>query len=438
MLAPLFITSCTFITHATVNEAYRSSLRRANSELAGWRFVIDPGHGGIERGAVAAENDRVTEAEVNLIVSLLLGGMLEASGADVSYTRKADIPVSDQFESLPGELRARSAFSNALDPDFFISIHHNSSAKATFNKIEVYHKLMTQGAATDLAASVASELSRLYPDLDTAVIAGNFSVIRNAEAEGLLIECAYLSNKAASKALISLPALRLEADAIYEAILSFSRGGNPRIRFSSDSAGVTIAASDHVPIRAVSARFHNGSSLAHSFDAAPDSASFTIRTGPMSYSRATITCTNALGRASILESFAPRATSGDTRPLILVLLPEGEIAPAAVESPPDFRVEYFVALEDPSATLRAVEHAAPKICVIFERAPRESIAHYWRSQAGERLARSLSRGFGGQVAGESHYFLNHTSMAAVVVKTSSTDDLSARLLKGLQGYFSRQ
>jgi len=53
--------------------------------LAGRRIAIDPGHGGFFRGALGVKG--LTEAEVNLGVSLHLRGLLEAHGASVFMTR---------------------------------------------------------------------------------------------------------------------------------------------------------------------------------------------------------------------------------------------------------------------------------------------------------------------------------------------------------------
>src|SRR5881628_2905389 len=55
------------------------------ASLRGRRIVLDPGHGGVFRGALGVNG--LTEAEVNLGVALLLRGLLEARGAIVTMTR---------------------------------------------------------------------------------------------------------------------------------------------------------------------------------------------------------------------------------------------------------------------------------------------------------------------------------------------------------------
>jgi len=58
------------------------------SSVAGKRIVIDPGHGGVFRGAIGVEG--LDEADVNLGVALYLWGLLEEAGAEVHLTRKTD------------------------------------------------------------------------------------------------------------------------------------------------------------------------------------------------------------------------------------------------------------------------------------------------------------------------------------------------------------
>ncbi len=79
--------------------------------------VLDPGHGGDERGAIGP--DGATEAEVNLDVARRTGALLEAQGVAVVLTRSADyrIPV-----------RNRAAIADQLQAKAFVSIHHNAPA----------------------------------------------------------------------------------------------------------------------------------------------------------------------------------------------------------------------------------------------------------------------------------------------------------------------
>jgi N-acetylmuramoyl-L-alanine amidase len=76
--------------------------------------VIDPGHGGREVGAVA--DNGMLESEVNAAVAAALARALEAQGMTAVLTREADyrLPIVTRAEIV-----------EALQPNLFISIHHN-------------------------------------------------------------------------------------------------------------------------------------------------------------------------------------------------------------------------------------------------------------------------------------------------------------------------
>ena len=78
--------------------------------------VIDPGHGGKDPGATRAG---VSEASINLAVSLLVGEMLEKhQDIKVAYTRKTDRSLEPQ---------ERMNIANRAEGDIFVSVHVNSA-----------------------------------------------------------------------------------------------------------------------------------------------------------------------------------------------------------------------------------------------------------------------------------------------------------------------
>lgn len=79
--------------------------------------VLDAGHGGPELGAVGPNG--LEEKEVNLDVAQQVAERLRGRGVDVVVTRTGD----GSFITL----RTRAEIATALDPDVFVSIHHNSA-----------------------------------------------------------------------------------------------------------------------------------------------------------------------------------------------------------------------------------------------------------------------------------------------------------------------
>lgn len=77
--------------------------------------VLDPGHGGVEPGAVGPAG--LTEKALNLNVTAHAAKALTAAGYEVVQTRLGDYRVT---------LEARAKIVSALKPRAFVSIHHNA------------------------------------------------------------------------------------------------------------------------------------------------------------------------------------------------------------------------------------------------------------------------------------------------------------------------
>lgn len=90
-------------------------------------IIIDPGHGGFDKGAVGATS---TESQICLEISLKLGAQIESSfpGVKVLYTRTTDIMAGNKSNKNDG-LRYRADFANQSGADLFISVHVNAAPK---------------------------------------------------------------------------------------------------------------------------------------------------------------------------------------------------------------------------------------------------------------------------------------------------------------------
>ena len=126
--------------------------------IKGKIIVIDPGHGGIEKGAVGLKG--LKESEVNIGVALHLWSLLKAAGAQPVLTRYTDSSVykGEDF-TLKKDLRARAEISNMHGADLFISIHHNASENNNnTNKLIIFHKTSDSGRSRDAAQSIIKYL----------------------------------------------------------------------------------------------------------------------------------------------------------------------------------------------------------------------------------------------------------------------------------------
>jgi N-acetylmuramoyl-L-alanine amidase len=91
-------------------------------------LVIDPGHGGVDPGALGKNSKEKT---VNFAVAMLVGEYIENEHPDVKivYTRKTDVKI---------ELRDRTSIANNAKANLFISIHSNASENHSRKGSEVY------------------------------------------------------------------------------------------------------------------------------------------------------------------------------------------------------------------------------------------------------------------------------------------------------------
>src|SRR6266496_578211 len=89
--------------------------------------VIDPGHGGFDRGGIPGQ--RVPEKMMTLDVSLRLKPLLEKAGYRVVMTRDTDVFVP---------LGTRAAIANSYPNAIFVCVHFNSATRSGANGIETY------------------------------------------------------------------------------------------------------------------------------------------------------------------------------------------------------------------------------------------------------------------------------------------------------------
>jgi len=113
--------------------------------------VIDPGHGGADRGA--RDDHGYTEKQANLSTANYLRPLLEADGIDVVMTRERDVYVS---------LQERARIANRYPGYLFISIHYNSVHIRSANGIETYSMTPQGAGSTSAGGRVRSSDQRRY------------------------------------------------------------------------------------------------------------------------------------------------------------------------------------------------------------------------------------------------------------------------------------
>ena len=161
-------------------------------------LMIDPGHGGEDGGAVAA--DGTLEAELNLAVAQKLYGLAAFCGVQTLMTRTGehiDYPTDAATISArkTADQKQRVALINSIPNGILISIHQNWYPTSGPHGAQVLYARNPESEAfgtlmhAKLIESLDPENRRV-----AAPVSDDIYLMRNAQCPAVLIECGFLSN----------------------------------------------------------------------------------------------------------------------------------------------------------------------------------------------------------------------------------------------------
>jgi N-acetylmuramoyl-L-alanine amidase len=230
------------------------------------RVIIDPGHGGLDPGALRGSTQ---EKDIVLDVSLRLRDILNATpGHEAILTRDRD-----WYPSLADRVTTASA----QDGDLFVSIHCNTHRRSSVRGMEVYF-LSLQGATDREAQELAdkenaADLVGLAPgaDHDDAVMSilmdlhmtrvlhrssqlaeeilaatarrglatrrvkqARFQVLRSLAMPSALVELAYLTNREDRRLLLSADGRQQLAQAVADGLVAYHGDQGPVVAAEPD------------------------------------------------------------------------------------------------------------------------------------------------------------------------------------------------------------
>lgn len=180
---------------------------RKQGTLNGLQIVIDPGHGGNDDGTTGYYG--TDEKGLTLPTAELLAAKLEASGAEVVFTRQSDTYVS---------LRKRVSVSHQVAADAFISIHYDSVDNSSVNGFTTYYQ---HGFQKPLADAIHASLEDRLSLKDRGVREGNYLVLRENKQMAVLLELGYLSNATEERTITTAQFRETAAHAIYEGVINY-------------------------------------------------------------------------------------------------------------------------------------------------------------------------------------------------------------------------
>ena len=151
--------------------------------------VIDAGHGGNNPGAVY--QGRQEKGDV-LALALAVGKILEENGVDVYYTRTTDVYESPEQKVQEG---------NAVQGDFFVSIHRNSSPYPNqYSGVEtlVYNHY---GEAARLARNINARLELVGYEDQGVNERADLVVLNRTQMPAVLVEVGFINTDADNQLL---------------------------------------------------------------------------------------------------------------------------------------------------------------------------------------------------------------------------------------------
>jgi N-acetylmuramoyl-L-alanine amidase len=154
--------------------------RELRAENSFSTVVIDPGHGGFDRGGIPGQI--VPEKMVALDTAMRLQRLLQRDGLRTVMTRTTDIFVP---------LSVRSAIANAEHDAIFVSIHYNAARRSGAHGIETYSE-NNRGAV--LAARIQRDIVTRVSAENRGIRSAEYYVLRNCRLPAVLVECGFLTN----------------------------------------------------------------------------------------------------------------------------------------------------------------------------------------------------------------------------------------------------
>lgn len=176
--------------------------------------ILDPGHGGHDRGASIGY---VFEKHLALDTARRVEQLLRQSGLKVIMTRSRDV-----FIPLPSRADAGNRYRNAI----FVSIHYNYNRGGSGSGVETYHH---SSSSYSLAAYIQAYLVQRTRMENRGVKYANFHVIRQTTKNpSVLVECGFVSNSTERSRMMTGEFRARIAEGIAQGIVAYRKVNHSR------------------------------------------------------------------------------------------------------------------------------------------------------------------------------------------------------------------
>lgn len=160
-------------------------------------LLIDPGHGGEDGGAQAA--DGTLEKSINLAIGLNLRDMLRVCGISVEMTRQEDVSIGSSTDTAIRSRKSRDMHRRLelyQTASTVISIHQNHFSAAQYHGAQMFYSGNHPDSRRLAECLRSSVVSGLQPDnkRELKQATDGIFLLYHAQCPAVLVECGFLSN----------------------------------------------------------------------------------------------------------------------------------------------------------------------------------------------------------------------------------------------------
>ena len=172
----------------------------STSRYATYTVVIDPGHGGMDGGAVGTTYQTL-EKDINLQISQKLYLFMRLMGVPAFMTRTEDISLNFNGantvrKNKTADLAARYDFTRRTPSPVFLSVHMNKFEQSKYKGAQVFYsknhdgsRLLGEYLQHILTSHVDPSNTRAAKQADSSIF-----LLKNLRCPAVIVECGFLSN----------------------------------------------------------------------------------------------------------------------------------------------------------------------------------------------------------------------------------------------------
>lgn len=181
-------------------------------------IIIDPGHGGVDGGAISCTG--VYESHINLEIALRLNDMMHLFGIPTVLIRDSDISVYTSGETIAAkkvsDLKERIRIVNSTPNALLLSIHQNNFTDSRYSGAQVFYNNYSE---SKVLAEVFQSALRQNMDPNNKrqpKPAQKVFLMDHINCTGILMECGFISNRE-EEVLLRTPAYQKKLCAVITA-----------------------------------------------------------------------------------------------------------------------------------------------------------------------------------------------------------------------------